>query len=305
LVILLVASTSASIIDRINSQNVGWVAGENAFFAGQSEEDIIPLLGAKLNNPNRPPVYRAKNVANPPAQFDSRTQWPGCIGAVRNQGSCGSCWAFGCVEALSDRFCIASGGKYNVTLGALDPVTCDEDDSGCEGGFPEDCWSYAVHTGIVTEECAPYNDSIPTCPPEDQPCLKFVPTPKCPRACSDGSSWTSSKHFGKTVYSVSRNVADIENEIFTNGPVEASFTVYADFPNYKSGVYKHVTGRELGGHAVKMIGWGVLNGTDYWLIENSWTTSWGADGYFMILKGVDECGIESGIVAGLPNIPGF
>ena len=50
------------------------------------------------------------------------------------------------------------------------------------------------------------------------------------------------------------------------GTLSASFTVYEDFPTYKSGVYKHVTGAALGGHAVAFIGWGTLAGTDYWLV---------------------------------------
>ena len=61
----------------------------------------------------------------------------------------------------------------------------------------------------------------------------------------------------------------------TNGPVEVAFNVYEDFTKYKEGVYKHVSGDLLGGHAVKMIGWGTENGEDYWLIVNSWTTTWG------------------------------
>ena len=59
-------------------------------------------------------------------------------------------------------------------------------------------------------------------------------------------------------------------EIQTNGPVEAAFTVYADFPNYKSGVYQYTSGDVLGGHAVRIIGWGEENGVPYWLIANSW-----------------------------------
>ncbi len=60
-------------------------------------------------------------------------------------------------------------------------------------------------------------------------------------------------------------------EIMKNGPVESSFTVYADFPSYKSGVYQHVSGSELGGHAIKILGWGVENNTKYWLVANSWS----------------------------------
>ena len=90
-------------------------------------------------------------------------------------------------------------------------------------------------------------------------------------------------------------------EIATYGTVSASFTVYQDFLTYKSGVYVHKTGGAVGGHAIKIIGYGTENGQDYWLCANSWNDSWGDNGYFKILKGVNECGIESGVGAGHPK----
>lgn len=84
----------------------------------------------------------------------------------------------------------------------------------------------------------------------------------------------------------------------TYGPVEAAFSVYADFEAYKSGVYQHTTGSYLGGHAIKILGWGSENGTPYWIVANSWNDSWGMSGYFYILRGSDECGIEDSVVAG-------
>jgi len=89
----------------------------------------------------------------------------------------------------------------------------------------------------------------------------------------------------------------------TNGPVGAAFTVYADFPTYKSGVYHHVSGSQLGGHAIKIIGWGVESGTPYWLVANSWNEDWGSNGFFKIKRGSNECGIEGSIVAGIPHLP--
>lgn len=83
-----------------------------------------------------------------------------------------------------------------------------------------------------------------------------------------------------------------------NGPVQTAFTVYADFMSYKSGVYQHKTGEQLGGHAVKMVGWGVDNGVPYWLIANSWNTDWAENGFFRIIRGKNECGIEKNVVAG-------
>lgn len=76
--------------------------------------------------------------------------------------------------------------------------------------------------------------------------------------------------------------------------------VYADFMTYKSGVYAHTTGDYLGGHAIKIIGWGTENGVDYWLCANSWDLGFGINGYFMIQRGTDESGIEDGCIAGTP-----
>ena len=88
----------------------------------------------------------------------------------------------------------------------------------------------------------------------------------------------------------------------TNGPIEVAFTVYEDFLTYKSGVYHHVSGSAKGGHAVKMMGWGVENGTPYWLIANSWNEDWGDKGYFKIRRGNNECGIEGQGVAGMVSM---
>ena len=85
----------------------------------------------------------------------------------------------------------------------------------------------------------------------------------------------------------------------TNGPISAAFTVFADFLTYTSGVYSHKSGAELGGHAVKIYGWGTTaDGVDYWLVANSWNNYWGLNGSFMIVRGSNECGIEDDLVAG-------
>jgi len=69
------------------------------------------------------------------------------------------------------------------------------------------------------------------------------------------------------------------------GPLVTTFYVYRDFYNYKSGIYKHVSGASMGKHAVKVIGWGSTNGVNYWIAQNSWGSSWGENGYFRIQFG--------------------
>ncbi|KIH68117.1 papain family cysteine protease [Ancylostoma duodenale] len=82
------------------------------------------------------------------------------------------------------------------------------------------------------------------------------------------------------------------------GPQVATYIVYEDFRYYRGGIYEHKTGAQSGAHAVKLIGWGVENGTKYWHIANSWSTDWGEKGYFRIVRGKNNCKIEQGITAG-------
>jgi len=81
----------------------------------------------------------------------------------------------------------------------------------------------------------------------------------------------------------------------TNGPVQVAFMVYKSFMSYKSGVYSKSFWELLpeGGHAVKFTGWGTEDGTDYWLVANSWGTNWGLEGFFKIGRGSNACGIET------------
>merc|ERR1712080_129976 len=90
---------------------------------------------------------------------------------------------------------------------------------------------------------------------------------------------------------------NIQKMIMQGGPVETAFTVYSDFENYAGGIYHHISGGMAGGHAVKMVGWGVENGQKYWKVANSWNPYWGEKGYFRIRRGDNECGIEDQIVA--------
>jgi len=219
------------------------------------------------------------------------------------------------VEAMSDRICIASKGNDNAHISAEDLLSCCSTcGMGCNGGFPPAAWKYFEENGLVTggqynshEGCRPY--TIEPCEHHvngsRQPCTgEEGDTPKCIKKCESGYSlpYGKDKHYGVSAYSIGQDVEQIMTEIMTHGPVEGAFTVYADFPSYKSGVYQHETGAALGGHAIKIIGWGEEDGVPYWLIVNSWNSDWGDNGTFKILRGKDECGIESEISTGLPKV---
>merc|ERR1711982_160570 len=119
-------------------------------------------------------------------------------------------------------------------------------------------------------------------------------------ACSDdgySGSYSDDKQKAASSYSV-RGESQIMQELVTNGPMYVAFTVYGDFPTYKSGAYKHRSGSALGGHAVTLVGYGELNGEKYWKIKNSWNEEWGNGGHFLIARGSNECGIEGDAGAG-------
>ncbi|XP_055348555.1 cathepsin B-like [Paramacrobiotus metropolitanus] len=93
-------------------------------------------------------------------------------------------------------------------------------------------------------------------------------------------------------------IKQIQFELMSNGPMTTVIQVYQDLYSYQSGVYQHVTGGLVGGHAVKLIGWGTENGVDYWLVANSWGTGWGIGGFFKFLRGTNHLGIEDYLMAG-------
>ncbi|KAK9506973.1 hypothetical protein O3M35_008812 [Rhynocoris fuscipes] len=304
---------SDEFIDYINSLHTTWKAGRN--FNTNIPRKFLKVINGVHEGANafQLPKREVSLDVKLPKEFDARTQWPNCptISEIRDQGSCGSCWAFGAVEAMSDRICIHTG--KNVHLSADNLVSCCSSCGfGCSGGFPGAAWSYWEREGIVTggnygseKGCQPY--SIAPCEhhttgPRPQ-CSGEGDTPSCKETCQKSykTEYNKDLHYGTSSYSIESDVEAIQTEIYKNGPVEAAFTVYEDFVNYKEGVYQHVAGGELGGHAIKILGWGVENDTPYWLVANSWNTDWGDKGFFKILRGRNECGIEDQISAGLPR----
>jgi cathepsin B len=226
-----------------------------------------------------------------PENFLAKEKWPECIHSIRDQGKCGSCWAFSASEVLSDRFCISSGGKTNVILSPQDMVSCDKNDMGCYGGYLNNSWEYLIQEGIVTDECYPYTSGSGdsgTCQLEDKKCMN----PK-----------VDYKKYHASAFYNFKSINEIKSDIFTNGPVETGFLVYSDFLSYKSGIYRKNSEELLGGHAVKIVGWGLDDATktSYWVVANSWGPNWGEDGFFKFEIG-NCCNFEAQAIAGTPKL---
>ena len=263
-------------VDHVNS-NGSWTASLDwvgNMTVGQAKK-LMGLHAAKNDYPVAK-LGALEKYLTIPASFDARTQWPKCVGAIRNQGDCGSCWAFSATEVLADRTCIDSNAATTVVLSPQWLVSCDKTNNGCGGGNLPTVWKYLESHGVPADSCDPYSSGD-----NDE-------SGSCSANCSKFYKATDIKQYSTP--------ATIQAGLIAGGPIQTGFTVYQDFMSYKSGVYTHKTGAEVGGHAVKIVGWGKSGSTNYWIVANSWGTSWGIDGFFWIAFG--QCGIDSDAIAG-------
>jgi cathepsin B len=262
-------------------------------FKNYSLQELKQRLGAIESISNEEVFYGDEKLnAELPQSFDSRQQWPECIGAIRDQGQCGSCWAFAATSVLADRACISGQTKGHVAMSPQQLVSCDKTSYGCQGGYPNKSWEYIQTHGTVTETCYPYTSGTTrqtgTCMTVNNRCKK--------------DAGLSREDF--VTYKVVDNkrfntIVAAKEAISKRGPVEAAFMVYEDFMSYKGGIYVHKTGDLLGGHAVKVIGYGAENGVEYWIVANSWTEKWGEKGYFRVAMGQKALKFENDLRTGL------
>jgi C1A family cysteine protease len=245
-----------------------------------------------------------------PAEFDARENWRGLIGPIRDQGDCGSSWAFSTVTLAEDRLAILSQGKLKMQLSVQQLLSCNQDQQrGCDGGYLDRAWWYIRRLGVVSEACYPYESGrsqVPGSCQINRDAMKGNPNDiRCPQAGERTKVYRITPS-----YRLASKEEDIQAEILTNGPVQATFRVYEDFYMYKSGVYQ--TMREVnaspndernGYHSVRILGWGVDRSTGmdvkYWLAANSWGTQWGEEGTFKILRGENHCEIEAFVISAL------
>ena len=252
-------------------KHVSWevVDYEDNVFRGWTVEEAKKLLGAKFEDAPHYPLLAP--MTNLPASVN----WQGasCDHEVRNQGNCGSCWAFATTGMLTDRCCLH--GKDHGWLAPQELVSCDTTSEGCNGGWCTWALDYVkTAKGLVHEACFPYKAS-------DLP---------CPTKCADGKDWASS-HVCDCVggYKICSSVEAIKTGL-QSGPVTLGFGVCRSFFNYKNGVYKcDCSGSYVGLHAVLGVGYSDTPVCNY-NVKNSWGAAWGNKGFFQIQ--CDQCGMS-------------
>ena len=217
-------------------------------------------------------VFEIPSDVVAPAEFDWRAK--GAVGAVKDQGQCGSCWAFSAVANLEGLQFIKSG--KSVVLSEQQLVDCDKVDSGCNGGLMENAFNYVKGHGLGLAAEYPYRARGGSCKKvESHVAVKGF-------------------HFAGT-----DNEEEIKKFVATTGPVSIALNA-GTLQFYDGGVIdadeNECNPQEID-HGVAIVGYGTENGQQYWLVRNSWGQNWGENGYFRVALGKGVCGVNTYVVS--------
>lgn len=198
-----------------------------------------------------------------------------CDQAVKNQQSCGACYAFAAANMLASRCCLMSRDRGWLSVQEL--IDCDKNSRGCEGGSLTGPVKYIqTSKGLVTDSCYPYKQKKQSCPTK----------------CANGASFSSSRVCACSNVANCQRTAGIKS-CLTTGPVPIGFSVCQSFYSYKSGTYKCDCSKFVGGHAVVAVGYSDAGGCKF-NAKNSWGATWGNRGYFDIA--CETCSLSGGSV---------
>jgi len=267
------------------AHNLAADMGEYSFSLGVNEyADLTPseyqqhLTGYRSKGARRAAgaAFLAPHGAAIPDSWDWRQH--GYVTPVKNQGACGSCWAFSATGALEGQHFRQTGEVTMVPLSEQNLVDCSGNwgNNGCNGGLMDQAFSYIKdNKGIDTETAYPYTARDGAC--------KF----------SNASVGATDAGF---VDIPSGDEEALKAAVATVGPIAVAIDAgHISFQLYKHGVYwSYFCSSTSLDHGVLVVGYGSENGKDYWLVKNSWGESWGAGGYIKMARNMNNmCGIAT------------
>jgi C1A family cysteine protease len=256
--------------DAIAAEELSWQA-EVTPLSLLSREERLKRLGGRLSEV--PVQMTTEDFPAPmalPALLDWRDLGGNWITSIKDQGDCGSCWAFATTALLEAMVKISKHMSQDIDLSEQMLLSCSNAGDCVLGGYEYKAAEYIKMTGIPNEGCYPYTATEAPC----NPCAGWAA-----RAVRITSwSW------------VSTSVTGIETAL-QSGPVTSWMGVYSDFYHYRSGIYQPTAGSSYeGGHFVVIVGYN--HAEQYWICKNSWGTGWGESGFFRIKMGTSGIGTQ-------------
>ena len=281
-------------IETHNAKKLSYTLGHNQFSHMSFEEwrQYVHLGLARPSNKTNPvSIHRAPDDLT---KLPKTVDWveKGAVTTAKDQGQCGSCWSFSTTGALEGAFKIKYGNL--VPLSEQNLVDCDDlfhggEDHGCNGGLMDNAFHFIERNGgICSEEDYPYVSGTTM---HEGKCAQK----KCTKV--QGTAPT-----GFTDVEVNSEAALMS--AVAKQPVSIAIEAdQKDFQLYKSGVYTAECGTNLD-HGVLVVGYGVWeDGTKYWKVKNSWSPTWGMDGFILLERGGKQEGGQCGILMGPPSYP--
>ncbi len=261
-------------IDEINGKNLTYQLGHNAY-SGYSTDEFAEIMGFNGQRPNnlRGYVQPISDLSSLPASIDWRSK--GVVNPIKDQGQCGSCWTFSTIQALESAVAIKTGVLNSLSEQEL--VDCDNranggSDHGCNGGLMDNAFNWiSKNGGICSEAAYPYVSGTTKTAGSCQM-----------KSCSNVANTGILRHVDMQTNSDRAMMTALAQQ-----PV--SVAIEADqkaFQLYSSGVFTGSCGTNLD-HGVGLVGYGTMDGTDYYILRNSWGTSWGVSGYMYLGRGND------------------
>jgi cathepsin X len=253
----------------------------NVFFSEPRKSHVIsPLPHTYIRAEDIPVTYDPRNVNGRDLTTANMNQ--------HIPQYCGSCWTFGTTSALSDRIKIQRQGAWpDIQLSQQVLIDCvsANNSHGCDGGDPTAAYSWVLANGLPDNTCTNYLAQTQTCQPENT-CRNCNPDGTC-------TAVTNPPTIHIVEHGQVAGEANMLAEILARGPIAATIAVTPAFENYHGGIFNDTTGDTALDHEIEVVGWGVENGVNYWIGRNSWGTYWGEQGWFRIVRGTNNLGIEA------------
>jgi len=247
-------------INMRNSENLTFTLGVNQFTDLTNDEFRARMLGRR-SSPALPITSLQADTSDLPNDVDWRDK--GAVQRVKDQGQCGSCWAFSATAAIESINFIVN--KTLPDLAEQQLVDCDKEEQGCNGGFESDAIQWiADNGGQCSQADYPYTARDGT----------------CKTSCTPIAGVTAVTRF--------TGEANLQTNLNNQPCTVAVDAGSSDWQSYTGGVYNGRCGKQLN-HAILAVGYTA----NYWIVKNSWGDSWGAKGYIYMIRGKNICGVAS------------